>query len=645
MPGPADTYLMQHPELFRNNGAMTREQRYDNTAQKKYGSKSMSVLPPEFTQEQLEQMYVQSRKNGTPWNGPVPNITLARQLEQVYGQDPNLTNPLIQSTNANPISSNKQMQDARQPEPEKMGTVGPTTYNKAQAEIKEGQEKEGIYGGSDFYAAKRAHEEAYKKNVKEGQEAKMLEHVAKVQPQQDVTKIKETKNLVDEMKKATKSTSEPDGKTKETEQTEEKTDNKMEGAGRNVLNGMLNAIMQQQRGPNVLDASANANKALAQDYRNASANRQMEAQASQQIANQNPYTEAGKQASVQNDAQNRQNVQKAGVLGAGAALARTTTAPDVASEKAREDQQRGMAAMQREKADEMQGMGTGAEGDSRTLATASQDYNRQMFEAGSLANGGYGSDFNIFNREKEKSEGKEQQPKEQEQAQEQETQTPGTPAQQPTQQQQTGAKQVDNNNAAIAGASVGDWIIRNDGTKVTLTQEDIDWAKEHNVSSDERIKFIKDVASKGDDARMAWIKEDWEKNGMPDEGDFYWLLQKLGKFKCGEGECERERDIFNDDDWDDVDDSVLKGYAEHIKNYVYNYKPEAQNVDPTIDPNQEHIGPMAQDIEQVNPACVNETPEGVKTVDTARLAMMNAGAIADLAREVQEIKQMLGGMR
>ena len=92
---------------------------------------------------------------------------------------------------------------------------------------------------------------------------------------------------------------------------------------------------------------------------------------------------------------------------------------------------------------------------------------------------------------------------------------------------------------------------------------------------------------------------------------------------------------------DDEDGSILGAYADNIKNYVYNYKPEATQVDPNIDPNQEHIGPMAQDIEQVNPACVKETPEGVKTVDTSRLAMMNAGAIGDLAREIQDLKARL----
>jgi hypothetical protein len=85
-------------------------------------------------------------------------------------------------------------------------------------------------------------------------------------------------------------------------------------------------------------------------------------------------------------------------------------------------------------------------------------------------------------------------------------------------------------------------------------------------------------------------------------------------------------------------DDVLDKYAEHIRNYHYTYKPEATAVDASIDPDEEHIGPMAQDIERVNPACVVETPEGVKTVDTGRLALMNAGAIAELAREIAALK-------
>jgi hypothetical protein len=86
-----------------------------------------------------------------------------------------------------------------------------------------------------------------------------------------------------------------------------------------------------------------------------------------------------------------------------------------------------------------------------------------------------------------------------------------------------------------------------------------------------------------------------------------------------------------------TDDTVEK-YATHIQNALYKYKPEATEIDPEIDPDQEHIGPMAQDIEKVNPACVVETKEGVKTVDTGRLALMNAGVIAQIARDMRKLE-------
>lgn len=38
-------------------------------------------------------------------------------------------------------------------------------------------------------------------------------------------------------------------------------------------------------------------------------------------------------------------------------------------------------------------------------------------------------------------------------------------------------KQVDNTNAAVANAQPGDWVIRSNGSKIVLTQADIDWAK------------------------------------------------------------------------------------------------------------------------------------------------------------------------
>lgn len=96
---------------------------------------------------------------------------------------------------------------------------------------------------------------------------------------------------------------------------------------------------------------------------------------------------------------------------------------------------------------------------------------------------------------------------------------------------------------------------------------------------------------------------------------------------------------------DTNDTSMCDAYAAHIKNYLYTYKDEATNIDPSIDPEEKQIGPMAQDIEKVNPACIKELEDGTKVVDTSRLALMNAGVIADLSRRVDEIEEALNGRR
>lgn len=118
------------------------------------------------------------------------------------------------------------------------------------------------------------------------------------------------------------------------------------------------------------------------------------------------------------------------------------------------------------------------------------------------------------------------------------------------------------------------------------------------------------------------------------------IMERGGPFSARDAQALSR--FFKNDDFDtsgDVwEDEVLDKYAEYVNNYEYTYKPEAQEIDSSIDPNETHIGIMAQDIEKVNPACIKETPEGIKTVDTGRLALMNAGAIADLAREVRDIK-------
>lgn len=140
------------------------------------------------------------------------------------------------------------------------------------------------------------------------------------------------------------------------------------------------------------------------------------------------------------------------------------------------------------------------------------------------------------------------------------------------------------------------------------------------------------------DYRMKMIQSDIKTGGQLSPFELRWLARKMDNGHFNHNGT--DYDMFGED-IDTNDQDLLNAYAKNIYNYAYNYKPEARNVDPSIDPSQEHIGPMAQDIEQANPACVKETPEGVKTVDTARLAMMNAGVIADIARQLQDLTEKL----
>ena len=448
-----------------------------------------------------------------------------------------------------------------------------------------------------------------------------------------------------------------------------------------------NAVKGQPTG-NLADVQSKGAKEQAQNLRNASATNQMEAQRAQQIANQNPYSEAGKMASVQNDAENKQNVQKAGVLGAGAALARRTNTPDVQSQIQREDQQQSVANQRREEEQANQQEATEVGNLSEQWQFKSRDYTEDKNRAAALSKG-----------EPAQLEQKPEQPKQPEQPEQQPEQKPEEPEQQPEQKpasMPSGNPQHVIN--ALLGSSKGqdlrsgqegaadkelyDWAISQGVTPIQAGQhkneDDVNsWEQEfitnngeagqsvmqqlrqgragagndasrnfsanemdqmnsnmtvtNNPPSDSRVKDIKQCLC---DARMKWIKEDWDRDGRPSREDMMWLVKQQGPFRYND----RDYDPNDYDSWNDEDGSILGAYADNIKNYVYNYKPEATQVDPNIDPNQEHIGPMAQDIEQVNPACVKETPEGVKTVDTGRLAMMNAGAIGDLAREIQDLK-------
>ena len=436
--------------------------------------------------------------------------------------------------------------------------------------------------------------------------------------------------------------------------------------GQGFYDAVAGAIKPGVKG-NALDAASATAKEQAQNYRNRSAQNQMEAQRAQQIANQNPYAEAGKIASVQNDAENRQTINNTSfAAGTAAARLRKTNAPDVQAQMQREDQQQNVANQRREEANTAQEENTAAEGDSKTFAIKSRDLSNDTAEESNLSMGTpeqgepeaekteepaqtpetagtswqnvmnyltYGNDPTSgwnkgtkpgYQEAKAYAEQKGWAPI---QASQEEFDGDLGHLQELVKAQQPGFYEEWQSGSGRVGAS-GEQINRGDAG-----DEVIDKAQ---TPSDERIKNITACLS---DARCKRIKASLDTGNELSSEDFMWLAAHTGgKFSHND----RDYNFFNDDDWaDDSDGSVLDGYAAFIKNYVYTYKPEATQIDSRIDPNEEHIGPMAQDIEKVNPACIKETPEGVKTVDTARLAMMNAGAIGDLARQFQDLTDKL----
>ena len=425
-----------------------------------------------------------------------------------------------------------------------------------------------------------------------------------------------------------------------------------------------NAVKGHPTG-NLADVKSKGANAQSQNLRNAAATNQMEAQRAQQIANQNPYSEAGKMASVQNDAENRQNVQKAGVLGAGAALARKTNTPDVQSQMQREDQQQNVANQRREEEQANQQEATEKDNESEQWQFKSRDYTEDKDQSAALSKGEpaqpeqkpeespmpSGEPQHVINALLGSSKGEDLRSGQADAADKELYNWAISQGVKPIQAGQHKNENDVNNweqefiaNNGEAGQNViqqlrqgragaGNDASRNFGAN-EMDQMNKNMTITKNPPSDARVKDIKQCLC---DARMKWIKEDWDRDGKPSREDMMWLIKQNGLFHHND----RDYDPDDYDSWGDEDGSILGAYADNIKNYVYNYKPEATQVDPTIDPNQEHIGPMAQDIEQVNPACIKETPEGVKTVDTSRLAMMNAGAIGDLAREIQDLKVRL----
>lgn len=424
----------------------------------------------------------------------------------------------------------------------------------------------------------------------------------------------------------------------------------------------ITAAIRGTRSGNQNDVNSDTAKAQSQNKQTQAGQHQMAEQQSRQKAEQNNFAEADKIARQQNYTEGRQNVQKAGVLGAGAALARTANTADVQTQKNYAMQQQSMANHQMELANDAQQRATEFAGLSNNYGVASRDEDSDNDTASRLARGAGTRDVtagnvntintstgNTSTGNTNTGDTNTSTPS----TDNTNTSTPSndntsTPAPQdapstadastPASQDVSSAgKQVDNTNEAVANAQPGDWLIRTSGEKVVLSQEDIDWAKDAvagtDYPSDERIK---DIYCQLSDMRMKWIKEDYERDGHLDDDALDWLMRQAGDYTHG------DRNITGADDFTSPDDmSVLAGYADFIHNYLYNYKPEAQELDSSINPEQDQIGPMAQDIEKVNPACITETPEGIKTVDTRKLALMNAGAIGDIARQLNELSEKL----
>ena len=492
------------------------------------------------------------------------------------------------------------------------------------------------------------------------------------------------------------------------QQVDNKSSKKGFQLGQSFYDNVAGAIRGDKTG-NALDSAAKTAKEQAQNYRNRSATNQMEAQRAQQIANQNPYSEAGKIASVQNNAENMQTINNTSfAAGTAAARLRKTNAPDVQAQMAREDQQQNVANQRREEANTAQEENTAAEGDAETFSFKSRDLNNDRADSANLSMGTpeqpepeaekpAEQPAETKEEQQQPAETEEEQPVEEEQVQEEPPQPEPEPEaeKEPEQTPETAGTTWQNvmNYLTYGNDTTSGW---NKGTKpgyqeakayaesqgwspIQASQAEFDGDLGHlqdlvkaqqpgfyeawqsgsgrvgangeqinrgdkgdevidsaTTPSDERIKNVLTCLS---DQRLKSIREAYDRDGCCSPEDFMWLAAHTGgKFNHND----RDYNFFNDDDWsDDNDGSVLSGYADYIKNYVYTYKPEATEIDSRIDPNQEHIGPMAQDIEKVNPACIKETPEGVKTVDTARLAMMNAGAIGDLARQMQDLVDKL----
>ena len=546
----------------------------------------------------------------------------------------------------------------------------------------------------NYYAAS----DAFKQSKAELVGAKAALKKSKQNTESTDTQNSGTQNTESSGTQNTESSGTQNSESSGTQNTEQKSESTVSGAAKIGLSDSfyrdIGAAIKGQPTGNTLDAAAATAATQSKNLQNDAARREMEGQRAQQVANRNVYGEAGKIASMQNDAQSRQNVQNTSfAAGNAAALKRANNAPDVQAQIARQDQQQNVANERREQTDTQTQAATEMEGNKKQFQIKSRDHDNDMNDSSRLSLGeGWGTSETQQTQDQQTQDQQTQDQQTQDQ-QTQDQQTQSEPEPEQTQEPISGNPQHVIN--GLLGASKGqdlrsgeggddkalyDWAIQQGVTPLQpgkqKSQNPNDWEQEFievngakgqeviqklregrampgndastnfdasnydqmnksmQVPSDARVKNVRSLVDCLSDIRMKHIKEDFDNYGRCSSKDFDWLLHRIGKLRHNN----REYDPFNEADWeDDTDSSVLNAYADHIRNYVYTYKPEAVEVDSRIDPEQEHIGPMAQDIEQVNPACVKETADGVKTVDSARLAMMNAGAIGELARQLNEL--------
>jgi len=94
----------------------------------------------------------------------------------------------------------------------------------------------------------------------------------------------------------------------------------------------------------------------------------------------------------------------------------------------------------------------------------------------------------------------------------------------------------------------------------------------------------------------------------------------------------------------DMGDDILEAFR-NIRSCEFKYTPEAQveaktEILPGVDKDV-HAGAIAQDIKKEFPEAVIENDNGHLLVDTKEMTMANTAAIAELAREIKELKEKL----